>query len=66
MTTGKPLSVCAQHAPFETTLVDLTDGTLHITAERLAVLRAECATHIGQCRRGPIIAIPTTVVPDGR
>ena len=59
---GKPLSVCGTHAPFDIVTGLHDDGTLHATAARLAVLRAEQSAHIGACSRGPIIAIPVTVL----
>ncbi|WP_142282903.1 hypothetical protein [Mycobacterium aquaticum] len=40
------------------------DGALHVTAARLAELRRDSSMHIGQCSRGPIVAIP--VVADER
>jgi hypothetical protein len=68
-----PVSFCARHAPPDFAIVDpgapggwrlavsSADGRLHLTAERLAALRTACARHIGECRLGPILAMPVAV-----
>ena len=58
---ARVLSVCAHHSPVGP--LDLTDGVLHATADRIAELRTAAAVHIGECRRGPIIAIPAIAEP---
>ncbi len=55
------VSVCGRHTPSEVAAGLDVDGALHISADELARLRVAQADHIGECRHGPILAIPVIV-----